>query len=357
MPGECILKARSATSNDVARRAGVSRAAVSVVLNGARSNIRVSAETRQRILTAASELGYSPDLAAQSLRRGRSRVIGYVRRSFNGVLYEQPVPYHLGASITRAAQNNGYHVIEVSAEGYTFHHRKELLQHLLGYRVDGVIFDWPGSVSDAQQFVDEGLPIVQLIRPQLEVYTSSVTVDSSQGINEAIHHLVSQGHQRIAFLGNGGSHPVDRMRLNNFRRALEHRKVAVCDEYLRLGSVYSLEEGYRFTQDLLSLEIPPTALFVASDIQALGVLRALYQAGVRVPEDLSVISYDDTFAAYLYPPLTSVSQPLEEVAERAVALIIEEIEATHTIQEKVQIVLPTRLTIRASTAPPGAKGS
>ncbi len=350
------MKTRSATSNDVARRAGVSRAAVSVVLNGARSNIRVSAETRQRILAAASELGYTPDLAAQSLRRGRSRVIGYIRRSLEGAPYEQPVPYKLGMSITHAAQNNGYYVIEVSAEAHTHHDRKELLQYLLGYRVDGVIFDWPSSVPEIQQFVDEGFPIVQVIRPQFSVPTSSVTVDSSQGIASAIHHLVNLGHQRIAFLGKGGSHPVDSIRLDNFRRALEHQKVTVHEEYLCLASMYSLEEGYKFTQALLSLPIPPTALFVSSDIQALGVLRALYQAGVRVPEGLSVISYDDIFAGYLYPPLTSVSQPLGEVAEQAVALIIEEIETTRPIQEKVQVVLPTSLTIRESTAPPGMEG-
>jgi DNA-binding LacI/PurR family transcriptional regulator len=95
---------------------------------------------------------------------------------------------------------------------------------------------------------------------------------------------------------------------------------------------------------------------VASDILALGALRALYQARIRVPDDMSVISYDDTFAAYLYPPLTSVSQPLAEVAERAVALLAEEIETAHrvnTVQKKVQIVLPTHLTMRESTAAPG----
>jgi DNA-binding LacI/PurR family transcriptional regulator len=350
--GQCILKSRSATSNDVARRAGVSRAAVSVVLNGARSNIRVSAETRQHILAAAAELGYAPDLAAQSLRRGHSRVIGYVRRSFSEILYEQPIPYQLGTNITRAAQNHGYHVIEVSPETHAFRDRKELLQLLLGHRVDGVIFDWPSSGSEVQQFVDEGLPIVQLIRPQFSIQTSYITVDSSQGINEAINHLVYQGHRHIAFLGNDNSHPVDRTRLDNFLRALAHHKIAVHEEYLRLGTTYSLDEGYQFMNALLALALPPTALFVASDTLALGALRALYQARMHVPEDISVISYDDTFAAYLYPPLTSVSQPLEEVAERAVALIVEGIEAVNGVNEKIQVVLPTHLTMRKSTAPP-----
>lgn len=349
------MKSRSATSNDVAKRAGVSRAAVSVILNGSRSNIRVSDETRQRILTAAAELGYSPDLAAQSLRRGHSRIIGYVRRSFSSVLYEQPIPYQIGTSLTRVAQNMGYHVIEVSAETHAFQDRKELLQLLLSHRVDGVIFDWPGSESEVQQFVDEGLPVVQLIRPQFAVKTPCVTVDSCQGINEAIDHLVSQGHRQIAFIGGGGSHIVDSSRLDNFIQALTRYKLAVPEEYLQQGTIYSLAEGYRFTNILLSLMTPPTALLVASDILALGVLRALYQAKIRVPEEMSIISYDDTFAAYVYPPLTSVSQPLEEVAKYAIALMIEKIEgsAADMAPDAVHVVLPTHLTIRESTTSPG----
>ncbi|MBO0777538.1 MAG: LacI family DNA-binding transcriptional regulator [Ktedonobacteraceae bacterium] len=349
------MRSRSATSNDVARRAGVSRAAVSVVLNGSRSNVRVSEETRQRILAAATELGYSPDLAAQSLRRGQSRIVGYVRRSFSSIVYEQPIPYQIGTSLTRTAQKRGYHIIEVSAETHAFQDRKDLLQLLLSHRVDGVIFDWPSSESEVQQFVDEGLPVVQLIRPQFSIKTPCVTIDPSQGINEALDYLVHQGHRRIAFIGGGVSHPVDSSRLDNFVQASTRHKLAIPEEYLLPGTQYSLAEGYRLTNTLLALATPPTALFVASDILVLGVLRALYQARIRVPEEMSVISYDDTFAAYLSPPLTSVSQPFEEVAERAIALMIEGIMSNGTVQEAIHVVLPTHLTMRESTASPRRK--
>lgn len=346
------MKSRSITSNDVARRAGVSRAAVSVVLNGSRSNVRVSEETRQRILSAATELGYSPDLAAQSLRRGQSRIIGYVRRSFSNVLYEQPIPYQIGASLTRAARNKGYHTIEVSADTHILQDRKELLQLLLSHRVDGVIFDWPGNESEVQQFVDEGLPVIQLLRPQFSVKTPCITVDSSQGISEALDYLVGQGHHQIAFIGGGRSHPVDASRLDNFMQAIRRHGLVVPEEYLQPGTTYSLAEGYQLTQALLALPTPPTALFVASDILALGVLRALYQANLRVPEEMSVISYDDTLAMYLYPPLTSVSQPLEEVAERAISLMVTHIESTREGQDAIHVALPTHLTIRESTTSP-----
>jgi LacI family transcriptional regulator len=326
------------------------------VLNGSRSNIRVSAETRQRILTAATELGYFPDLAAQSLRRGHSKIIGYVRRSFSSVLYEQPITYQIGTSLTRAAQNKGYHIIEVSAETHAFQDRKELLQLLLSHRVDGVIFDWPSSEPEVQQFVDEGLPVIQLIRPQFSVRTPSLTVDPSQGINEAVEHLVRLGHRQIAFIGGGSTHVADSSRLDNFIRALTHHHISVPETYLQAGTSYSLAEGYRIANTLLALIPLPTALLVASDILALGVLRALYQAHIHVPEEMSVISYDDTLAAYLYPPLTSISQPLEEVAERAVSLMIARIENAQMEQDALHIVLPTHLTIRESTARAGGVG-
>jgi DNA-binding LacI/PurR family transcriptional regulator len=353
--GSLAVRSRSATSNDVARRAGVSRAAVSVVLNGSRSNVRVSEETRQRILAAATELGYSPDLAAQSLRRGQSRIIGYVRRSSSSIVYEQPIPYQIGTGLTRSAQSRGYHIIEVSADTHAFQDRKDLLQLLLSHRVDGVIFDWPSSEPEVLQFVNEGLPVVQLIRPQFSIKTPCVTIDPSQGINEAFDYLVQQGHRRIAFIGGGVSHPVDKSRLDTFIQASARHKLAAPEEYLLPGTEYSLAAGYKLANTLLALPTPPTALFVASDILVLGVLRALYQTGIRIPEEMSVISYDDTFAAYLYPPLTSVSQPFEEVAERAVALMIERITSSEPAQEASHVVLPTHLIVRESTASPRMK--
>lgn len=351
-----MAKGRGVTSNDVARRAGVSRATVSVVLNGTASNIRVSEETRQRVLAAADEFGYSPHPLAQALRRQRSGVIGFIPRSSRVTPYEHPVPYLLSVHIAHAAMRRGYHVVEASAETTASRASDELARFLLDRRVDGVVFDGPETAREVQHFVDRGLPVVQVIRPQPGVSTPTVTVDASPGIAAALDHLVGEGHRRIAFLGHGGSHPIDRTRLDCFLAALARHRLAAPGGWLQLVADYSIEDGYAAARALLALPDRPTALFAAGDNLAVGVLQALYEARLRVPDALSLISYDDLFAAHLPPPLTSVAQPLEEVAERAIALIAEQLDrAAEADGGPPRITLPTHLVTRASTRPPRAE--
>jgi LacI family transcriptional regulator len=349
-----MAKSATPTSTDVARQAGVSQATVSGVLNG--TNIRVSDATRVRVLAAAAELGYAPHPAAQALRRRRSGAIGFVPRAFRGTPYEHPVPYHLSIHIARAALGRGWHVVEASAETANARGGGELIQFLLGRRVDGVIFDWPESADEVRHVLDRGVPVVQVIRPQFAAATPTVTVDAAPGIGGAIDHLVALGHRRIAFLGDRGAHPTDRSRLDSFKVALARHGLAVPGEYVCLVTNYASEEGAARTRALLALPRRPTALFAASDSLAIGALHALYEARVHVPDALSLISYDDLFAPHLYPRLTSVAQPLEEVAERAVALLAAQVEQREEATlEPARLALPTRLVVRQSTQVPAAE--
>lgn len=344
-----MSKLRTLTSHDVARHAGVSRATVSVVINGAKSNIRVSDETRRRVLASVAELGYSPHPVAQALRRQRSEIIGFVTRPDRGTPYDGPVPYFLSIELARAAMRRRYHVIETSAETNDARGSDELVQFLLSRRVDGVIFDFPTSADEVQRVIDRGLPTVQLMRPAFAAATDTVTVDARQGIETAVDYLVDHGHRRIAFIGHPGPHPVDRARLDLFAAALARRQLPLPDAYVRLGSGYSLAEGRSFTASLLALADRPTAIFLGADTLALGAMRALYEAGVRVPDGMSVISYDDAFAAHLYPPLTSVTQPFAEVANHAISLLTERLHrASDAASEPSHVVLATHLTIRDS---------
>ncbi|QSO47488.1 LacI family DNA-binding transcriptional regulator [Alicyclobacillus mengziensis] len=346
------MKSRIVTTKEIAIRAGVSRGVVSFVLNGSNGNIRVSEDTRRRVIDAANELGYTPNQAAQSLRRGTSKMIGYVKREIQKTWLEQTVSHLLSTYVTTNAQKRGYNIIEVSPESQTSN-QQSLTQILMSHRVDGVIFDWPISHTVVEPFVNNGIPIVQLLRPQYTVATSTVIVDASKGISDAVAHLVHLGHTRIAYIGHGGNHPVDKSRFENFVNSLKNNCLNIYNEYVKLGSSYSLTEGYEFTLDLLKLKNPPTAIFTSSDIHALGTLRALYHEHINVPNDISVISYDDMLGNLLYPPLTSVSQPFEEIAESAVELIIGEIEGDGSNpQHNRHIFLPTYLTVRESTAMP-----
>ncbi|HEY8291649.1 MAG TPA: LacI family DNA-binding transcriptional regulator [Thermomicrobiales bacterium] len=346
--------ARSVTSKDVGRHAGVSQATVSAVLNGARSNIRVSEATRQRVIAAAAELGYTPHLAAQALRRQRSGVIGFVPRFFRQTPYERPIPYLLSVHIARAAMLRGYHVIEVNAESDRARTGDELITFLLGQRVDGVIFDAPGSVEEVRRFVDRGVPVVQLLRPQPVAEASTITVDAATGIDRAVDHLVGLGHRAIAFIGTSRTDPVDRSRLAAFRAALGRHAIPILDGFLQLEATRAVEAGYQATQALLARAERPTALLIMGDSLALGALRVLYERQVRVPDGMSIVSYDDAFAAFLYPPLTSVAQPVQEVAEQAIAVLAERLAAAEgTADTPAHLVMRTGLVVRASThAPP-----
>lgn len=352
---------RSPTSTDVAKRAGVSRVTVSTVLNGRHGTVRVSEATRQRVLAAVAELNYVPHPMAQALRRRQSRTIGFVPRPSRGLPMEEPVPYLLGINVAHAAIRRGYHLVEASAETTTSRRGDDLVQFLLDRRVDGVIFDCPGSESEVQRCVDHSLPVVQLMRPQFAVPTPAIIVNAADGIVDAIDHLVALGHHAIAFLGTDSPHPIDRARFDGFLTALARHGIAAPAAHLRLGVARSLiEEGYDFALALVALSARPTAIFAAGDPLALGALRALYEARVRVPDDMSLISYDDTVAPHLYPPLTSVSQPLAAVADRAIALIADAVEgwrpdgisSADPDAASAPIVLPTRLTIRDSTRAP-----
>ncbi len=347
------LKGNRATSSDVAKKAGVSRAAVSVVLNGAKANVRVSEQTRLRILAAAAELEYSPNPVAQSLRRQRSGTIAYVFRSLSDSLLERSVPYQLGRHIMSNAVSRGYQVIEINSSEQPSTRSEETLKLLLDRRVDGVVIGWPKSDSEVRSLVDHGILVVQVMKPQPADGSSTITVDPSQGIGAAVDHLVALGHERIAYLGNSDPHPVEDARLQCFENALKKYAIQIRKGYVTLGDC-SMRQSQAQAHALLATTPEPPSALITVDSSVLGALRALYEADLRVPEDVSVICTDDLLASHLYPPLTSVVQPLEEVAERAMSLIEEQVlDPGGPDKWPSHIILPTRLKIRDSTKDPG----
>jgi DNA-binding LacI/PurR family transcriptional regulator len=339
----------SPTSRDVARRAGVSRSIVSGVLNGTMSTMRVSEQTRLRILAAAEELGYTPNPVAQALRRQRSNVLGFVPRSDRLNPYDSPVPFLLAVHLPRAGTRHGYHFVAANPESPSHDNADHLIQFLLGRHVDGIVMDSPESAIEVAGLVERRLPVVQMIRPQRGVPTSSITIDARPGVTEAVEHLIEAGHRDIAYIGTSGEHPVDRSRLDTFRDVLAAAGITPREEWVVLIERYNTANGLRAVEELTRRPTLPTALFVAGDNLAAGVLQHLYARGVRVPEHLSVISYDDIYASHLAPPLTSVNQPLQEAANRAVDLLAAEIATPVTDRgEPETVVLPTHLVRRGS---------
>ncbi len=248
----------------------------------------------------------------------------------------------------RAAVSRGYQVIEINSAEHPPAEREETLRLLLNRRVDGVILGWPRSDLEVRRILDHGLPAVQVMKPRLAEGSSTITVDSSPGIDAAVNHLVALGHERIAYLGNNDPHPIEYARLDRFVTSLERHGIQACEEYVKLGDL-SLAESRELTHALLSLPEPPTAMLMV-DSSVLGGLRALYERRLRLPDDVNVVSTDDMLASHLYPPLTSIVQPLKEVAESAVTLIEERVSGLKDDDEEPShIVLPTHMEVRSST--------
>ncbi len=350
-----MVRPRAVTSYDVAKHAGVSQATVSAVLNNKHGTIRVSEETRRRVLAAVETLQYSPNPLAQGLRRRRSGIIGFVPLGFYRKRHERPLPTMqlLNLQIARAAIQHGYHVLEATAESAASRGSEELVRFLLDQRVDGVIVDRPETAAEVRRLVERGLPVVQLLAPHFDCPTPAITVDMTPGTDAAIDHLVGQGHRRIAFLGHHGARPHDRARLDCFRAALARHRLALPEEYVRLGETTVVTESCALATALLALPERPTAILAATEGLALGALRALYAARVHVPEAMSLVSSNDALAVHLYPPLTSITLPFEEIAHHAVALLTAQLDGDVPASgEPTRIVLPTQFTIRESTRPP-----
>jgi LacI family transcriptional regulator len=344
-----VKRSSPPTSRDVALRAGVSRSIVSGVLNGTMSTMRVSEETRLRILAAAEELGYTPNPVAQALRRKRSNVLGFVPRSNRLNPYDSPVPFLLAVHLTHAGTEHGYHFVTANPETPDLDNTDRLIQFLIGRHVDGIVLDSPPDAAEVAQLVERRIPVVQMIRPQHDVSTPTIMIDARPGTAEAIEHLIEAGHRDIAFIGIGGDHPVDRARLDTFREVLAAAGIAAREEWTILVRAYNTANGRDAAAELMRHPSLPTALFVAGDNLAAGVLQHLYERGVRVPDHLSVISYDDIYAGHLAPPLTSVNQPLQAAASQAVELLARQIDATAPDRgEPRSIVLPTHLVVRGS---------
>ena len=301
------------TMRDVAARVGVSQTLVSLVFRNAPG---ASAETRERVLRAAAELGYRPDTAAQVLRRNRSRHIG--------VLFSmrQPFDVDLAEAIYPAAERRGYHVV-LGPIGAGRDDR-QAVEELLAYRSEAMILS--GTTITAAQLarVTDQMPIVDIGRRHTGDSVDVVRVADERGARLAVDHLVSLGHRSIVHI-DGGDLPASAQRRRGYRQAMLRHGLA--DEIRVLPGDYTEESGATASRHILNEEQLPTAVFAANDRCAHGVLDTLTRARIDVPGDISVVGYDDSEIARLsFIDLTTVRQDAALMAEQAVQAIIERLD-------------------------------
>ena len=299
-------KATPVTRNDVAQYAGVSSAVVSYVVNeGPRP---VAPETRQRVLEAIRVLGYRPNATARALRMGTTRTFGLITPDGGNPLFAE-----LAKAIDKAASARGYVVLQTGADGDPATERSKVAE-LVARQVSGLVLVAPTEDPDLTEIdipviaINRVLPTVSSVRPQYRA-----------GARAGVEHLIGHGHRRIGLVvGGGGRRPEREL---GWRDAL--RQAGLEDGPIA-RTTFSRHGGYDAGRKLLAATNRPAAIFASSDLQAVGVLRAIHEAGLRVPDDIAIVSFDGTAETeYTWPPLTVVRQPLERMAQHAVAHLID----------------------------------
>lgn len=325
---------------DVAREAGVSTATVSHVINNTRF---VSDETRARVVRAIESCHYYPNANAQSLASGRSRTLGLLISDISNPFFPELVK-----SIETAAFERGYDVV-LSNTNYDAGRTSNYVRRIIERKVAGVaLMTSELDPSLIAELARRHVSVVFLDIGSTGVRMSNLCVDYAVGIDEAIRHLVALGHGRLAFIGGPKRLRSAAKRFEAFRASVARHLPDAPPPAIYEGD-FKLEGGQRLAREMLASGALPTALVVANDMMALGVLREFHEAGVRVPADISVVGFDDiAFAALSNPPLTTVCLPREELGRCAVEALMATIE--HPEQQGVEIEIPTHLVTRDSTA-------
>jgi len=336
---------KSVTIRDVARKAGVSPGTVSRAIN---NSSLVNEETRRRIMEVVGELNYTPNLVARRLSIGKTLAIAVIVPFFT----RPSVMERLNGVVSSLAQSEYdlvIHNIETPEQRATcfktIPHRQQ---------ADGVlIISLSPTDQETPQLAGADVPVVLIDadHPALTMF-HRLTVDNVAGGQTATEHLLKLGHTRIGFIGDVIDNPFNfissRDRYLGHRKALEAAGIPVRPEYYGEDQ-HGRRKARQLAEQMLSLSDRPTAIFAASDIQAVGVLEAARGAGLRVPEDLSVIGYDDIELADIMG-LTTMRQLLFESGQRGVELLLETLDNPQT--QPLHEALPTELIVRGSTAPP-----
>jgi LacI family transcriptional regulator len=330
--------ARRVTITDVARTAGVSVATVSKVING---RYGVAAETSARVLAVVQSLGYESSLVARSLRSQRTDVIGILVAEF------EPFSAEILKGAGAALRQTRYEVLAYAGsrdsdlQGW----ERRSLSRLSGTLIDGAVLVTP-SVID----VDVDIPLVAIDPHTGPVELPTVQSDNFVGAALATRFLVELGHRRIGFLAGRPDLRSSVLRQEGYEQALADAGIPPDPTLVRPG-YYSRDAAHEPARELLTRPDRPTAIFAANDLSALGTLDLAHELGLRVPEELSIIGFDDIpEAGQVMPPLTTVHQPIQQMGRAAVDLLVTLLEGR--VPERTSITLPTSLVRRGTCAPP-----
>lgn len=332
---------RRTSLEDVARKAGVSRSTVSRVIN---NDPNVKAETREHVLKIIEQERYNPSTVARSMVTGRTQVIGLVFPHEYHVFFNDP--YYFPAlleGVASMATERDYALllwVRQSGEDANIFYRRILQNGLM----DGVIIASDSKNSLVKYLAEMNIPLATVERPSvLMERVNYVSIDNIGATRIVIEHLLSMGRRKIALIAGAADNMDAQERLEGFQLAMDDAGLSsdlvVCGDFQR-------RSAYEATKQLLNKDID--AIFACSDVMAQGAYEALYEAGMRIPDDVAVVGFDDLpTAELLQPPLTTIRQPIREKGSVATSLLLDTIEGKS--HEAKHVVLPTTLIIREST--------
>lgn len=325
----------------MADRAGVSTSTVSHVINETRY---VSSDLQARVRQAMAELGYRPNALARSLRVKRSDTLGMIVPDIANAFFAEIV-----RAVEDVAFQQGYSLFLCNSER-DLEKERLFTSVLVEKQVDGIVFVAVGASMELVEQLADVTPVVVIDRELAGLAVDVVLADNLAGGKMAAQHLVDLGHRRIACITGPSDLSLSAQRVIGYREVLQQAGVAY-DERLVLRGSFDFASGYQCTAQLLALDEPPTAIFACNDVMAMGALRAAAEAGCRVPQELSILGFDDApLASYTTPPLSTVAQPVPDFGQTAIRMLLERIQ-DHALPPR-RALLPMRLVVRASTAPP-----
>jgi LacI family transcriptional regulator len=323
------------TIREVAAQAGVSVATVSKVING---RYGVAADTIARVNAVINDLGYQASLVAQSLRNHRTNVIGIL------VADLEPFSAELLKGAADAIRGSGFEMVVYSAGGLADDHvgwERRYLSRLSGTLIDGAVLVTPTVVD-----VNYGAPIVAIDPHTGQSELPTIDSDNLRGGQLATAHLLGLGHRRIAMLSGRPDLESSHLREQGYRQAMTAAGVPVSEDLVLVGG-YDAQASAECTRTLLTSADPPTAIFAANDVSAIAAIQAAVGLGLRVPADLSVVGFDNIpESALCAPPLTTVNQPIRQMGERSIQLLLRLMRGDHV--EDTHITLQTDLVVRQS---------
>lgn len=315
---------------DIAKAANVSLATVGRVIH---NNGYVAEAKRKEIEQIIKDMGYVPNKMAQALKYSQSKLIGHMTLFNQNMLYEQ-----ISSAVETAAISHGYHVMTLASHPYQEEEAKQI-EELIGQRVEGIIITSNGTIDPEliKKLTYNKMPVVMIERALDIPYVDRVLVDDFAGAYGAVKHILDKGHRMIGFIGEELEHEVEINRYNGYCKAVSDYGIPILQQLIRLKPDYSIKCGYEAAKELMEGSNSPTAIFMTSDIYACGAMQYLYENNLKVPNDISIVGYDNILSTMLAPAIDSVGLPYKEIGDWAIKLLLSRMENEKTTAQTVII--------------------